>query len=454
MSQVDIENRDMLARTQAHDIAIECLAAGIEAAHPATVVPDSLSVTDGQLTVDAADGRQAVYELTAYEEVVIVGGGNAAGSVAAELEAILGDRVDGGAVVTDGPAPTDVVDVLPGNHPLPSTEGIASTQTVLERAAAAGEDDLVVAVITGGASALLAGPAEGVGLSDLRETTDELLACGASIDEINAVRKHCSAIKGGGLARAVAPATLCTLVVSDVVGDDLSVIGSGPTVSDPSSYADARSVIDRYDLEVPEAVQTHLEAGDAGKRAETPAHDDPVFDRTETYLLATGWTALEAARRVADRRGYEPLVLASRVRGEAREAALTHVAIAEECLEMETPVDPPAVLLSGGETTVTLGTDPGTGGPNQEFVTSAAVSLEVDDIVVASVDTDGIDGATDAAGALADATTIPADDGRDALEANDVFPLLEDANALIRTGPTGTNVNDLRVFVVESVDCT
>ena len=253
-------------------------------------------------------------------------------------------------------------------------------------------------------------------------------------------------------AASVAPATVATLVLSDVVGDDLSVIASGPTVPDPSTYANALEVLERYDLDVPRAVRDHLEAGADGDRPETPTADDPAFDRVETHLLGSGRTALEAARETAAERGYEPLLLAAGVRGEARESALTHAAIAEECRESGSPVSPPAVLLSGGETTVTLGDEHGRGGPNQEFVLSGALELEREGIVVASVDTDGIDGATDAAGAIADATTVPEAAGRDALERNDALPVLEDADAVIRTGPTGTNVNDLRAFVVEPAD--
>ncbi len=447
MGSEPFADQGRLATDDARETALDCLAAGIEAALPETLVDDRVAVQDGTLSVTGLEGR-LTEELTSVEDVVLVGGGNAAGGLAAALAAELGDWLSHGVVVTDEPSvDPDRVEVRSGTHPMPSATGVEHTQRVLAAADAAGADDLVIAVITGGASALLAAPADPLTVDDLRATTAELLACGASIDEINAVRKHCSAIKGGQLARTAAPARVCTLAISDVVGDDPSVIGSGPTVPDPSSYTDAQAVCERYDLTLPDAVEAHLAAGSAGGRPETPSAADPCFARVETHLLGSNWTALAAAREVARSRGYEPLVLSSRIRGEAREAAVSHVAIAEEIRATGTPVEPPAVVLSGGETTVTLGEEPGAGGPNQEFVTSAGLELDEDGIVVASVDTDGID-ATDAAGAMVDTATVPVDDGRQALDANDVTPCLEASDALIRTEPTGTNVNDLRVVIV------
>ncbi|NGM67966.1 DUF4147 domain-containing protein [Natronolimnobius sp. AArcel1] len=447
MTDLRCHRRDAICQSAAHEVALECLLAGIRAAQPSARVAETLSVNDGTLTVETDEVSE--YDLEAYDDVVVLGGGNAAAQFASALEDELGEWLTGGVVVTDDPAETSIVNVHAGDHPIPSDDGVAGTERVLKAADACGEDDLVLATITGGGSALLAAPAPGLALLDLQAVTNELLACGATIDEINAVRKHCSAIKGGHLARAVAPASLVTLVLSDVVGDNLSVIASGPTVPDDSTYRDALGVLERYDLSVPQAVWDHLEAGANDERPETPTATDPVFDRTHTHVLGNGRTALEAARESALEAGYEPLILASGVRGEAREAALTHVAIAEECRKTGLPVTPPAVLLSGGETTVTLGDDPGAGGPNQEFVLSGALALEDEEIVVSSVDTDGIDGATDVAGAIADGSTIPEQAGRDALERNDALSVLEEASAVIRTGPSGTNVNDLRAIVVE-----
>ncbi|GGN14433.1 glycerate kinase type-2 family protein [Halarchaeum nitratireducens] len=424
------------------DLARECALAGFEAAHPATVVREEVALDGGRLRIGGA-----TIDCDDYETVVVLGGGNAASQVAAALEDVLGDALAGGVVVTDDPAETERVDVRPGDHPVPSERGVASTQALCEAADAVDERTLVLAVITGGASALLPAPAAGLTLADLRATTDALLDSGATINEVNAVRKHCSALKGGRLAARLAPARVATLVFSDVVGDDLSVIGSGPTVADPSTYADALAVLDDYDVAVPEAIRGHLERGAAGERAETPGADDPAFERVSTHVLATNRTAVDAAVGRAREAGYEPLVLSTRVRGEAREAAKTHVAIAEEALATGDPLSPPCVVVSGGECTVTVRGD-GEGGPNLEFALSAALELD-GETALCAVDTDGIDGATAAAGAVVDAATL-ADRraARRALRENDALPVLDDADALVTTGATGTNVNDLRVLVV------
>ena len=477
--RVTVADRERHASDPARELALDCVTAGIEAAHPKRVVADALSLNDGKLSVAGVDDETATYALDAYDRVLVVGAGNAAGHFAAAVEELLGDRIDGGAVVTDDPVETDRVAVLPGDHPTPSEAGVESAREVREVAVDAGESDLVLGLLTGGGSALLAAPADGIGLADLRETTEALLASGATIDEINAVRKHCSAVKGGRLARAAAPADVLGLAVSDVTGNDPAVIASGPLSPDPTAYADALGVLDRYGIDAPAAVTDRLERGAAGGLAETPNPSDPPFDGdgVDVEIVASARTALDAAREVAAARGYEPVVLSSRVRGEAREAAKTHAAVAEECRATGEPVEPPAVLLSAGEVTVTLGDDAGEGGPNQEFALSVALELDAAGpdgareaghaaVAVASVDTDGIDGATDAAGALVDDRLVGdgaddggADDGgsdgsldreaaADALDAHDAYPLLDEVGALLRTGPTGTNVNDLRAVVV------
>ena len=443
-----IHNREQLARSRTHAVALDCLTAGIEAADPARLTRDAVSVADDTLTVG-----EASYDLADYEEVIVLGGGKAAAVVAAELEAILGDHLDSGIVVTDSPRSTERIEVLSGDHPIPSEIGVENTRRLLDDAAAANESTLILAVITGGGSALMAAPADGLSLADLRSTTDALLASGATINEINAVRKHCSAIKGGHLAAATQPADVCSLVVSDVVGNDLSTIASGPLVGDPTTYADASAVIDRYDLDIPVTVADRLARGAAGEIEETPAPGDPIFEKVATTIIGDGLTAVRAAADRAREADFDPLILSSRIRGEAREAAKTQVAIAEETAATGEPLDPPAVVVSGGETTVSVAGD-GTGGPNQEFALSAAIELVdgsddvASDTVVAAVDTDGIDGVSDAAGAIVDSDTTTAAAGQRALAANDATPLLADAGALIHTGATGTNVNDLRVVVV------
>lgn len=429
--------------TSAHRTAAACLRDAIDAVLPDRVVRESVSLRGDTLAI----GEES-YDLSGFERVVVVGGGKAADGVADALEAVLGDRIDAGAVVTPTPGEGGRIERLPGDHPVPSERGVESARRLVELLDDADEDTLVLAVVTGGASAVIPTPAEGVSLTDLRATTDELLRSGADISELNAVRKHLSTLKGGGLARRAAPATVVGLVFSDVVGNDLGVIASGPTAPDETTYGDALSVLDRYDLSVPDSVRKRLERGGEGDLSETPTRGDGVFDSVRNHVLADGHTALSAAEETARERGYDAFVLSSRVRGEAREAAKTHAAVAEEIAATGDPVSPPAVVLSGGECTVTVRGD-GEGGPNLEFCLSAARELETA-AVVAAVDSDGEDGGTDVAGAVVDERTVESgDEAAAALADNDALPYLRARNALVRTGPTGTNVNDLRAVVVE-----
>ncbi|MFC4356481.1 glycerate kinase [Halobium salinum] len=442
--------------TPARETALACVAAGIEAADPERVVADEVALDGDRLTVGAE-----TYDLADYDRLLVLGGGKAAVGVGRALDRELGDRLTEGLVVAPDPGDAGRVEVAVGDHPVPSERGVDATRRLLDLARDADERTLLLAVVTGGASALLAAPAEGgdagVTLDDLQTTTRALLDSGASIDELNAVRKHLSAIKGGGLARAAAPATTVGLVLSDVVGDDLSVIASGPTAPDDSTFADALAVLAGYGIDAPAAVRHRLERGRDGDLDETPRADDSVFERVQNVVLASGFTAVDAAREVAVERGYDALVLSSRVRGEAREAAKTHAAVAEEVVATGNPVEAPAVVLSGGEATVTVRGD-GEGGPNQEFALSAGVEFAEGslaraagwEVALASVDTDGRDGASDVAGALVGLDTVDDVAGaRDALARNDALPYLGSRGALLETGPTGTNVNDLRVLVVE-----
>jgi len=442
--KTSIRNREELATTPARDLALECVEAGIEAAHPRQVVRSSVSLEGDRLTV-----ADATYDLSEHEEVLLVGGGKATGTVATVLADILGDRPTGGAIVTTESVDIPGVESFEGGHPVPNEEGVRGARRVLELADGAGEETLVLAVITGGGSALMTAPAEGIDLADVQAVTDAMLEAGMEIHDINAVRKHVSAIKGGTLARRAAPATICTLVFSDVVGNDLSVIASGPTVPDDSTYADALDALDRYGVEAPEAVRSRLEKGAAGDVPETPDASDPAIAGVDTHVLADGMTALAAARDIADEAGYRTVILSSRIRGEAREAAKVHAAVAEECHATGTPVEPPAVVLSGGELTVTVRGE-GSGGPSTEFALASALELDELGTTVAAVDTDGIDGHADAAGGLVDSDTVTdAGPAREALANSDAATYLREHDGAVLTGPTGTNVNDLRVVVLE-----
>lgn len=439
-----IENHEQIGGTPATDLALDCIAAGIRAADPAQAVRDAMELHGSTLAVDGDE-----YDLDAYDRIIVLGGGNAAGTAVTGIEAILGDWIDDGVVVTDNPAETERIRILPGDHPIPSERGVESTRVLLTLADDVGSTDLVIAPITGGGSALLAAP-DGISLRALQATTDALLASGATIHEINAVRKHLSAIKGGQLARRLAPATTIGLLWSDVVGDDRSVIASGPLTPDDSTFADALAVLDSYDLDVPDSVEDVLQAGAAGERAETPVANDTAFERVRTSVIASNATGTAAAAAAAEQRGFTPLVLGSRFRGRATEVGKVLVGIAEAVRGAGTPVEPPAALLSGGETTVDV-SGRGIGGPNQELVVSAALELDDEGIALAAVDTDGIDGNSEAAGGVVTAETVT--DRRaasDALERSDTTQYLTERDASIRTGPTGTNVNDLHVVIVET----
>jgi len=459
-----IRNRDELVTDRpagsVRDLALDCIEEALAAARPDRTVREAVALD--------ASGRLAVageaFDLDDYAEVVVLGGGKAAVRAAVALEAILGERIDRGVVVTDDADGADALDriaVREADHPVPSERGVEAAGELLDLADAADDETLILAVVTGGASALLPAPADGLSLSDLQATTTALLESGATIEEINAVRKHSSALKGGRLAERAAPATVVGLALSDVVGDDLAVIGSGPLSPDDSTYGDALAVLDRYGIDAPEAVRDRLAAGARGAIPETPTACHPAFERVSVHVVGGNLTALDAAAAAAEEAGFEPLVLSSRVRGEAREAAKTHAAVAEEVRATGNPVAAPAVLLSGGETTVTVRGD-GSGGPNLEFALSWALDLDAPadaPVALAAVDTDGRDGGTDAAGALVDAGTVSGlgetngdaihpETARDALAANDALAPLTDADCAIRTGSTGTNVNDLRVLVV------
>lgn len=440
-----IDSADRNSPTTA-DTALEAVRAGIGAAHPERVLRETVTVDGDRLRID-----DRTYDLTAYDDVIVLGGGNAAGTVASHLA----DRLDGyltdGVVVTDDPAPADPIEIVVGTHPVPSDANVEGARRVLERAREAGAETLALVAVTGGGSALLSAPADDVPLADLQTLTEELLQSGAPIDRINSVRKHVSVLKGGQLARALAPATTVGLDFSDVTSGDPSVVGSGPLSPDQTTYADALATLPEYGVDAPASVSRHLQRGVEGDIPETPGADDPAFEHTSIHVVADNFTALAAARDVCREAGFETIVLSSSVRGEAREAAKTHVAIAEEVRRSGNPATAPAAILSGGETTVTVAGD-GSGGPNQEFALSAAIELASADgaeAVLAAVDTDGIDGPTDAAGAVVDANTVgDVQRARSLLAANDVHDYLDERGALVRTGQTGTNVNDLRVLLV------
>lgn len=382
--------------------------------------------------------------------VVVVGAGKAAAAMARELERVWPGEMSGVVATRYGHvAPTERITVLEASHPIPDAAGCVAAERILRAVQGLSEDDLVICLLSGGGSALLTLPASGVSLEDKQEVSRQLLACGAGIDEMNAVRKHLSAIKGGRLALACAPAKLVTLAISDVVGDDPAVIASGPTVADPSTYADARAVIAKYGLALPPALTALLEA----EPDETPKPGDARLAHAEYRLIATPQLALQAAAEEAKRMGVNVLLLGDSIEGEAREAAKVHAGIARQIAAHGAPVARPALILSGGETTVTL-KGRGRGGRNSEFLLSLAIALSgLPGVYALAADTDGIDGSEDNAGALmapdtlARAAALGVDAGA-RLADNDGYGFFAALGDLLITGPTHTNVNDFRAILL------
>ena len=381
---------------------------------------------------------------------VVIGAGKAATTMAQALDAAWPAALSGVVVTRHGQRqPCRRIEVLEAAHPVPDAHSVAAAARMLDAVRGLGADDLVICLISGGGSSLLVQPAAGLTLADKQAINRALLASGADIAAMNCLRKHLSAIKGGRLAAACAPARLLTLAISDVPGDEPAVIASGPTVADATSCTDALAILDRYRIALPPAVRAALEAGEL----ETPKPDDPCFARCEYHLIATPMRSLEAAAAVARAAGVTPLILGDALEGEAAEVAKVHAGIARSIAQHGRPLAAPCVLLSGGETTVTV-RGRGRGGRNVEFLLALAVALDGHPRVHAlAADTDGVDGAEDIAGALCDPTTLARAralgiDPKASLADNDghgFFGALGDA---LVTGPTDTNVNDFRAILV------
>ncbi len=438
--------RDMLAIMQA----------ALDAADPFHAVTQALQRDGASLRV----GGQR-YNLDQFERVWLLGAGKAGASMARAAEAVLGDRLAGGVVVVkDGhAAPLEHVTLYEAAHPVPNNAALVAGAAIQAQAAAATANDLLLFVLSGGGSALLEVLPAPLTLADLQATTDALLRSGATINEMNTLRKHLSAVKGGQLARTVAPATLVTLVLSDVVGSPLDAIASGPTVPDPSTWQDVQRIVERYGLaeRLPPPVLARIAQGLSGDLPDTPKAGDPLFQRTQTLIVADNGQAAEAAARAAQQRGYHPLLLTTFLQGEAREVATVAVAVAQEVQARARPVPRPACLILGGETTVTLtgaGGAVGRGGRNQELALAAALHLAAEPgILLGALATDGSDGPTDSAGAVVDSGTVAralaqGQDPAAALARHDAYPLLDATGDLLRSGPTLTNVNDLLLLLV------
>lgn len=431
----------------------EIFAASLAAVDPVRLIRSALKRRGAILSVGT---RQ--YDLHRFGRVFVIGAGKASAAMAQGVEQVLGDRLDDGRVIVkDGYGkPLKKIRVIEAGHPVPDERGIRGTEDLLNLLAGTKKDDLVLSLLSGGGSALFDAYPEGMILADVRKATELLLACGATISEINSIRKHISRVKGGQLAVHAAPATLLTLVLSDVIGDPLDVIASGPTVPDPTTFADALSVLKKYRLRkiFPASIVKHLRRGEAGGVPETPKGRLSIFRKIENRIVGNNEMAVLAAAARARKLGYRPMVLTTSLQGEAREAAKFLAAVAKEVARSDRPVKKPACLIAGGETTVTIG-GKGKGGRNQEMALAAAFEIAGEKgILFLSGGTDGSDGPTDAAGAMVDGNTLHRA-GKKGLSAaaflahHDSYSFFDRLDGHIKTGSTFTNVMDLAILLVD-----
>ncbi len=432
--------------------AVQILGAGIAAADPASAVHRTVRLHGSRLNVDGM-----AYDLSAIRRVIVVGAGKGSARMAAALETVLGDRIAAGVVTTKHGyvEPLRRIVLIEAGHPLPDDAGLRGARRIADLVTDAAKGDLIFVVLSGGGSALLPMPAEGITLQEKMATTDLLLRSGAIITEVNAVRKHLSRIKGGQLARLAAPARVVTLILSDVLGNPLDAIASGPTVADPTTFADALAILDRFGLrdKLPASVRRHLERGAAGEGPETPKPGDPIFAGTQTVIVGDIGLAAGAAVERAEALGYHAKLCETTVQGEAREVGARFGAMVREARLADPPAAVGVCLVMGGETTVTV-RGRGRGGRSQELALGAAEAIAgLPQTLVAAFGTDGTDGPTDAAGAVADGTTLARARARGldpaaAFGDNDTYPFFEALGDLIVSGPTNTNVNDLWLGLV------
>lgn len=447
-----LENAKTSELRRARSILIEIVNKAIASADPSSAMRRRLRLEGGRLRVGAHE-----FDLSEVGKIIVVGGGKASGNMAEALEEILGDMITGGVVnVPEEMAPkyhTRKIDLVEAGHPLPTEAGVRGAERMIDLVSNLGPRDLVICLLSGGGSALVTLPADEISLDELRETTQWLLKSGASIQEVNAVRKHLSRVKGGQLVKAAHPARAITLLVSDVVGDRLDTIASGPTSPDSTTFSDALAVVEKYGIaeKVPGNILKRLKGGAGGKVPETPKPGEKYFKNTFYEILASNADAVEAAVGVGKSRGFNVLTLTTTMQGEAREVGAHLAAVARG--EAGKPVSRPALLISGGETTVTVKGE-GVGGRNQEFVLSAAIGISgLGNVAVTSFSTDGIDGPTDAAGALADGFTLERAkrlglDSKAYLKRNDSYSFFKELGDLLVTGPTETNVMDVTCLVL------
>ncbi len=431
---------------------VHVLQAALDAVDPAAAIKRFVRRQGNQLIVEGHS-----YDLAALEHIYVVGAGKAGAPMAQAIEEILGDHITAGALNTkyEHALPTKHISLTEAGHPIPDKAGVEGSRRIAQLLHQAGERDLVLCLISGGGSALMTLPVEGVTLDDMQALTDALLRAGANIVEINAIRKHLDQLKGGKLVRLAAPAQVVSLILSDVVGNPLDSIASGPTVPDTTTFADAWELLQRYGLlgQIPPNIEAYLRRGLEGEIEDNPGVGSPLFERTQNVIVASNDLAAEAAQQAANELGLHTLLLSTYVEGEAREVAKVFAAIGKEIRAAGRPVSRPGCVIAGGETTVTVRGD-GKGGRNQEMALAAALAIQgLDDIAIVCLATDGTDGPTNASGALAEGDTVARAramglDPWEHLQRNNAYPFFAALGDLLLTGPTHTNVNDLAfVFV-------
>jgi glycerate-2-kinase len=439
---------------KAREIVLDAIEALLDEVDPKKVVKSHVRLANETLIV----GEKS-FDLSSFNNILVVGGGKASGFMAEALEEILGDRIKRGLIVvpkgTSGKYKTKRTAFHEASHPIPDNSSVEGARKIVNLVSHAKENDLVICLISGGGSSLMALPRTGILLEDKQKVTDLLLKCGATINEINTIRKHISAFKGGQLAKTAYPATVLGLLLSDVLGDPLDVIASGPTVPDSSTFEEAVKILKRYDIwkKIPGSIKKVLSEGEKGLIDETPKKGDPIFEKVHNVVIGNNRLACQATIKTMKKSGLNTMFLSSFLEGEAREVGTALAALAKEVLASGNPLPPPVGIVVGGETTVTV-TGRGKGGRNQELALAAALRIEgLDKVVIASVSTDGVDGPTDAAGALVDGETMRHSKGL-GLEAgmfmknNDSYEFFSRVGGLIYTGPTGTNVNDVTMIIV------
>jgi glycerate 2-kinase len=438
---------------QLKEAADAIIQSAIEAVKPERIIRRKIRLKNDRLSIESLQ-----LNLHDFEKIYVIGAGKASALMAREMENLLGERLFYGVVTVKygHGAPCRKIRILEAGHPVLDENGLNATSQILQTAEGAGEKDLVLCLISGGGSALLEKLPAGLSLKGVQKVFQLLLASGANIEEINVVRKHLSLVKGGQLARAVSPATCVSLILSDVIGDPLPSIASGPTSADPSTFNDAWKIMEHYLLleQLPAGVRDYFRNGCEGEMAETPKTGDPLFEKVHNIILGNNLDALYVARKKAESLGFGTMILSSRIQGEAREVARVLAGIAQEMRATDLPLKRPACLLMGGETTVTLKGN-GKGGRNQELALAALLAMKnvSEPYLIFSCGTDGTDGPTDAAGGMAfpDMWEQVRDHKLDPvafLRDNNAYPFLQKTGGLIKTGPTGTNVMDIMGILI------